>query len=62
MMTSPCVSLSRAASASSRLAGGVDAFQPVAQQRRQAGVVQAQLVGQARQRVVRAGMAAGGSE
>ncbi len=49
MMTSPCVSWPRAASASSRLARGVDAFEPVVQQRLQASVVQPQQVRQARQ-------------
>jgi hypothetical protein len=39
--------------------GGVDAFEPVAQQRLHAGVAQAQQVGQARQRLVRAGRAGG---
>ena len=40
-------------------AGGVHAFEPVVQQRLQAGVVQTQQLGQARQRAVRVGMRAG---
>ena len=55
MITSPCVSLRARGQRLVEARRGVDAFEPVVEQRLQAGIAQAQQVGQARQRPVRAG-------